>query len=65
MLLKLITVQNLYTLYKITQCYFFLLLGYLANMARDSDVVKVVHCAEFHIDFSVGKFYYSIDIDLW
>lgn len=27
---------------------------YLANMARDSDVVKVVHCAEFHIDFSVG-----------
>ena len=32
-------------------------------MARDSDNVKVVHCAEFHVDFSVGKIavgYWSI-----
>ncbi|XP_063438542.1 universal stress protein in QAH/OAS sulfhydrylase 3'region-like isoform X8 [Mytilus trossulus] len=27
---------------------------YLTNMARDSDDVKVVNCAEFHLDLSVG-----------
>ncbi|XP_076108606.1 uncharacterized protein LOC143076636 isoform X4 [Mytilus galloprovincialis] len=27
---------------------------YLSNMARDSDDVKVVNCAEFHLDLSVG-----------
>ncbi|XP_071123562.1 universal stress protein in QAH/OAS sulfhydrylase 3'region-like isoform X3 [Mytilus edulis] len=27
---------------------------YLNNLARDSDSVKVVHCAEFHLGMSVG-----------
>ncbi|CAC5389153.1 unnamed protein product [Mytilus coruscus] len=27
---------------------------YLSNLARDSDSVKVVHCAEFHLGMSVG-----------
>ncbi|XP_063438530.1 universal stress protein in QAH/OAS sulfhydrylase 3'region-like isoform X5 [Mytilus trossulus] len=27
---------------------------YLNNLARDSDNVKVVHCAEFHLGMSVG-----------
>ncbi|CAG2240507.1 unnamed protein product [Mytilus edulis] len=27
---------------------------YLNNLARDSDSVKVIHCAEFHLGMSVG-----------